>query len=106
MVLWPLRLPADRQAYNKNVKLRLNRKLLLKIAISAFLLTFVIRIIAVLSIGGIYDCVGRNLSAEQCTALKHADIKIQVGSILQFITWYTFLVSIVLWLWFVLRKKP
>jgi len=79
------------------------RKHLKRIAIGAFVATFIIRLATVTSILSIYDCAG---STADCSAtLRQADIKVHIGSALQYITLAVFVVSFLMLLYLWMTKK-
>lgn len=78
------------------------RKRLKQIAIGAFVATFVIRLATATSILGIYDCAG---PAGDCSGLRQADIKVLIGSVLQYITLAVFVVSLLMLLYLWVTKK-
>ncbi len=83
--------------------MKLNQKRLLKIVIGSFVLTAIIKFLTVASIWGIYSCPS---NPGNCGALNHAQTKVTIGSILQIISYSIFLLSLITYIWFKVRKKP
>ena len=66
----------------------------------SFVLTVAIRIIGVVSIFGIYSC-----KTDQCINHAASHTKVLTIDVLQYITWTIFLVSLVTYIVFVVKKK-
>lgn len=74
------------------------------IALVSFLAAPIIGLLTVASFWGAYDCVGNNDTA--CHALDHATTKVYIGGGLFYIARIVFVVSLVIFVWRLLKKKP
>lgn len=84
------------------LNMHLSRKQLMRIAVGAFVATCVIRLATVSSILNIYGCAG---STADCSGLRQADIKVHVGSVLQYISLAVFASSLLILLYLWITKK-
>ncbi|HEU5005065.1 MAG TPA: hypothetical protein VFT49_03200 [Candidatus Saccharimonadales bacterium] len=83
--------------------MKLTKKNVLKILIASFAATLVIEIASVLSIWNVYNCpIG---SDTNCSALNSASTKVTIGSTLATISWTIFIISAVVYLWLVIKKR-
>jgi len=81
--------------------MKINKKRLLTVVIVSLGLTFVIRILTVVSIFGIYSC-----QTVSCVNHDGSNAKILVGEILQYITLGVFLISLIAYIYYSAKKKP
>jgi hypothetical protein len=79
----------------------LTKKLLKKITVGSFIATIVIKIVAVISILGIYNCQTAN-----CSALHTANIEVAIGGILLYLTTAIFTLSLIMLIIYYILRKP